>query len=131
MLHGRIKGNHCIHIQYTYKCIIHTTIIHMYRICYIICICTYCKYTVGPVVKTISTQRPPVLSDHNWTIHNVNSTTVKHLCIKTTCLERPPFTGPLGGLYIHVPLYSNYYNMCLGWSLYTGFTIHQLLQCVP
>ena len=38
---------------------------------------------------------------------------------------------PLGGLYIQVPLYINYYNVSLGWSLYTGYTIHQLLQCVP
>ena len=38
---------------------------------------------------------------------------------------------PLGGLYIQVLLYINYYNVSLGWSLYTGFTVHQLLQCVP
>ena len=38
---------------------------------------------------------------------------------------------PLGGLYMQVPLYINYYNVSLGWSLYTGSTIHQLLQCVP
>ena len=94
MLHGRIKWMHRIHILYTYKCTVYTTIIHMYRICYIIlCICTYCKYTVGPVVKPTSTQRPPVLSDSNWTIHYVNSSTVNHLCIKTTCLESPPFTA--------------------------------------
>ena len=37
---------------------------------------------------------------------------------------------PLGGLYIQVPLYINYYNVSLGWSLYAGFTVHQLLQCV-
>ena len=29
MFHGRIKGQHCIYIQYTYKCTIYTTIIHM------------------------------------------------------------------------------------------------------
>ena len=38
---------------------------------------------------------------------------------------------PLGGLYIQVPLYINYYNVSLGWSLHTGSTIRQLLQCVP
>ena len=38
---------------------------------------------------------------------------------------------PLGGLYIQVPLYINYYSVFLGWSLYTGPTVHQLLQCVP
>ena len=38
---------------------------------------------------------------------------------------------PLGGLYIQVPLYINYYGVSLGWSLYTGSTVHQLLQCVP
>ena len=38
---------------------------------------------------------------------------------------------PLGGLYTQVPLYINYYNVSLGWSLYTGSTVHQLLQCVP
>ena len=38
---------------------------------------------------------------------------------------------PLGGLYIQVPLYINYYSVSLGWSLYTGSTVHQLLQCVP
>ena len=38
---------------------------------------------------------------------------------------------PLGGLYIQVPLYINYYNVSLGWSLCTGSTVHQLLQCVP
>ena len=38
---------------------------------------------------------------------------------------------PLGGLYIQVPLYINYYNVSLGWSLHTGSTVHQLLQCVP
>ena len=38
---------------------------------------------------------------------------------------------PLGGLYIQVPLYINYYSVSLGWSLYTGSTIYQLLQCVP
>ena len=38
---------------------------------------------------------------------------------------------PLGGLYIQVPLYINYYIVSLGWSLYTGSTVHQLLQCVP
>ena len=37
----------------------------------------------------------------------------------------------LGGLYIQVPLYINYYSVFLGWSLYTGSTVHQLLQCVP
>ena len=38
---------------------------------------------------------------------------------------------PLGGLYIQVPLHINYYSVSLGWSLYTGSTVHQLLQCVP
>ena len=38
---------------------------------------------------------------------------------------------PSGGLYIQVPLYINYYSVSLGWSLYTGSTVHQLLQCVP
>ena len=38
---------------------------------------------------------------------------------------------PLGGLYIQVTLYINYYSVSLGWSLYTGSTVHQLLQCVP
>ena len=38
---------------------------------------------------------------------------------------------PLGGLYIQVTLYINYYSVSLGWSLYTGNTVHQLLQCVP
>ena len=38
---------------------------------------------------------------------------------------------PLGCLYIQVPLYINYYSVSLGWSLYTGSTVHQLLQCVP
>ena len=38
---------------------------------------------------------------------------------------------PLGGLYIQVPLYINYYSVSLGWSLYTGYTVNQLLQCVP
>ena len=38
---------------------------------------------------------------------------------------------PLDGLYIQVPLYINYYSVSLGWSLYTGSTVHQLLQCVP
>ena len=38
---------------------------------------------------------------------------------------------PLGGLYIQVPLYINYYSVSLGWSLYTGSTVHQLVQCVP
>ena len=33
---------------------------------------------------------------------------------------------PLGGLYIQVLLYINYYSVSLGWSLYTGSTIHQL-----
>ena len=100
-------------------------------------------------MKNTSTQRPPVLSDHSLTVHYANSTVVKHLCIKTTCLERPPFTGSLGdlhiqvplytnyysvslgGLYIQVPMYINYYNVSLGWSLYTGSPVHQLLQCVP
>ena len=38
---------------------------------------------------------------------------------------------PLGGLYIQVPLYINYHNVSLGWSLYTGSTVHQLPQCIP
>ena len=38
---------------------------------------------------------------------------------------------PLGGLYIQVTLYINYYSVSIGWSLYTGYTVHQLLQCVP
>ena len=38
---------------------------------------------------------------------------------------------PLSGLYTQVPLYINYYSVSLGWSLYTGSTIHQLLQRVP
>ena len=38
---------------------------------------------------------------------------------------------PLGGLYVQVQLYINYYSVSLGWSLYTGSTVHQLLQCVP
>ena len=38
---------------------------------------------------------------------------------------------PLGGLYIQAPLYINYYSVSLGWTLYTGPTVHQLLQCVP
>ena len=38
---------------------------------------------------------------------------------------------PLGGLYIQVPLYINYNSVYLRWSLYTGSTGHQLLQCVP
>ena len=37
---------------------------------------------------------------------------------------------PLGGLFVQVPLYMNYYNN-IGWSLHTGSTVHQLLQCVP
>ena len=39
---------------------------------------------------------------------------------------------PFGGLYIQVPLYINYsnYSVSLWWSLYTGSTVHQLLQCV-
>ena len=45
-------------------------------------------------------------------------------CTSTTTL------CPLGGLYIQVPLYINYYIDSLGWSLYTGSTVHQLLQCV-
>ena len=36
-------------------------------------------------VEATSTQGPPVLSDHHWTLHCANSTTVKHLCIKATC----------------------------------------------
>ena len=97
--------------------------------------------------------------------HNVNSTTVKHLCIKAICVLTETtlaglyYTGshvhqllqcvpwvvliyrfhctstttvcPLDGLYIQVPLYINYYNVSLGWSLYTSSTVHQLLQCVP
>ena len=78
--------------------------------------CTYCKYTIGPVVTAASTQSPQVLSDRSWTLHYVNSSMVKHLCIKTTSLERPPLTGPLGGLYIQVPLYTNSYSVSLGWS---------------
>ena len=39
--------------------------------------------------------------------------------------------APLDGLYLQVPLYINYYNVSLGWSLYTGSTVHQPLQCVP
>ena len=38
---------------------------------------------------------------------------------------------PMGGLYIQVPLYINYYSVSLGWSLHTGSAVHQLLQCVP
>ena len=38
---------------------------------------------------------------------------------------------PLGGLNIQVPLYINYYSVSLGWFLYTGFTVHQLLRCAP
>ena len=45
-------------------------------------------------------------------------------CISTTIV------CPLGGLYIQVPLYINYYNVSLRWPLYTGSTLHQLLQCV-
>ena len=41
------------------------------------------------------------------------------------------FLHVLCGLYIQVPLYINYYSVSLGWSLYTGSTVHQLLQCVP
>ena len=37
---------------------------------------------------------------------------------------------PLGGLYIQVPMYINY-RVSLEWSLYTGSTVHQLLQRVP
>ena len=37
----------------------------------------------------------------------------------------------MGGLYIQVPLYINYYSVSLGWSLHTGSAVHQLLQCVP
>ena len=37
----------------------------------------------------------------------------------------------MGGLCIHVPLYINYCSVSHGWSLYTGSTVHQLLQCVP
>ena len=46
-------------------------------------------------------------------------------CISTTTV------CPLGGLYIQIPLYINYYSVSLGWSLNTGSTAHQLLQCVP
>ena len=38
---------------------------------------------------------------------------------------------PLGGLHIQVPLTINYYIASLGRSLYTGSTVHRLLQCVP
>ena len=56
---------------------------------------------------------------------------------------------PLGGLYLQVPLYThyyivslgwslytgtlyiNYYSVSLGWPLYTGSTVHPLLHCVP
>ena len=37
----------------------------------------------------------------------------------------------MGGLYIQVTLYFNYYSVSLGWSLDTGYTVLQLLQCVP
>ena len=40
-------------------------------------------------------------------------------CTSTTTL------CPLGGLYIQVPLYINDYIVSLGWSLYTGYTVHQ------
>ena len=46
-------------------------------------------------------------------------------CTSTTTVH------PLGGLYIQVPLYINYYSVSLGWSLYTGSSVHQLIQCVP
>ena len=75
MMHGRIKGKQCIYIHYTYKCIIYTTIIsyilymlHMHVMHNAVSI-----YTVRPVVKTTSTQRPPVLSDHSRTLHYANS----------------------------------------------------------
>ena len=47
-----------------------------------------------------------------------------HCCTSSTTV------CPLGGLYIQVPLYINYYSVSLGWSLYTGSTVHQLIQCV-
>ena len=125
---GCIVFAYCIHTNVQYN-ILQSYICTVYAI--LLCICTYCKYTVGAVVETTSTQTPPVLSDNSWTFHYVNSSTVNHLCIKTTCLESPPFTGALGGLYIQVPLYINYFNVSFGWSLYTGSTVRQQLQCVP
>ena len=47
------------------------------------------------------------VSDHFWTVYNVDSTTVKHLSIMTACLKRPTILGSLGGLYGHVSLYIN------------------------
>ena len=47
-----------------------------------------------------------VLSDHYWTTLYANSTTSQDLNLKTTCLQRPPFLGPLGGLYRQVLLYA-------------------------
>ena len=133
-------------------------------------------------MKTISTQRPPVLSDCYWAIYvSVSSTTVKHLCIKTTCpkwllldylsvsstmgkhlcikttcpkwllldylsvsstirkhlciyikttcLLRPPSTGPLGGLYRQVALYNLWLEnwtarMCYDDQLWNTFLLH-------
>ena len=80
------------------------------------------KTTVKPVLKTTYS---PIHKDHYGTIQYMYLTTVNHLCIKTTCLLF------LGGLYKQVPLYINYYIVLLGWSLKTGSTVHQLLQCVP
>ena len=130
------------------------------------------------------------LKFHVWlSCNEMDNMQCKHMYMKFsfTCLQRPIFPDPLGGLYytcpptvhqilqcftcvvfvyrfhctsnttvfplggicIQVPLHINYYNVSLGWSLYTGplyikyysvslgwslytgSTVHQLLQCVP
>ena len=72
------------------------------------------SHTVEHVVRTTSTQRPPVLSDHSQTIHKVNSTTVKHLCMKTTCPKLPYLDSPLVQLnHDKAPLYKDHLLLVL------------------
>ena len=74
---------------------------------------TYIR-TVEHVVRTDSTQRPPVLSDHPQTIHQVNSTTVKHLCMKTTFPKLPYLDNPLVQLnHNRAPLYKDHLLLVL------------------
>ena len=81
---------------------------HMY---FVSCVC---GVTVEPVLNITSTQTT-YPKCHSRTIQCIISTTLIHLYVKTTCLQRPHFLSPLGGLYRQVLMYFHnvFYIMCV------------------
>jgi hypothetical protein len=68
-------------------------------------------------------RRPPVCRDHCRLLHGLPQWYIlTHLCIRTTCLQKPPLLGPLNGCYGQNTLFP---------IPYTLYPIHYTLYPIP